>query len=117
MESSASFHVGLSHLEEATEIFKEWHSSRKAGLTTETFTACIQTMSALPELASFLIKKHGFRYLLSGKLMSDPIEVRFGWYRQVNGGNFFMSVKQFLLAEKKDQKSELASKTGPNFCS
>ena len=110
MESSASFHVGLSYLQEATEIFKEWHSSRKAGLTTETFTACIQTMSALPELASFLIKKHGFRYLLLGKLMSDPIEARFGWYRQVNGGNFFMSVKQLLLAEKKIKSLSLLQK-------
>ena len=27
-------------------------------------------------------------------------EARFGWYRQVSGGNFFISVKQLLLAEK-----------------
>ena len=33
--------------------------------------------------------------------MSDPLEGRFGWYRQANGGNFFMSVRQVLLAEKK----------------
>ena len=36
--------------------------------------------------------------------MSDPIEGRFGWYRLVNGGNFYMSVKQVLHAEKKIRK-------------
>ena len=53
------------------------------------------------ELAEYLLDYHGFKYLLSGKLMSDPIEGRFGWHRQLNGGNFFMSVKQVLEAEKK----------------
>ena len=33
--------------------------------------------------------------------MSDPIEARFGWYRQASGGNFFMSVRQLMLTEKK----------------
>ena len=42
-----------------------------------------------------------FRYTLPGKFMSDPIEARFGWYRQASGGNIFMSVKQLMLAEKK----------------
>ena len=35
------------------------------------------------------------------KFTSDPSEGRFDWYRQVNGGNYFMSVKQLLEAEKK----------------
>ena len=38
---------------------------------------------------------------MPGKLLSDPIAVRFGWYRQVHGGNFYVPVKQILLAEKK----------------
>ena len=33
--------------------------------------------------------------------MSDPLEGRFGWYRQTNGGNFFVSTKQLLHSEKK----------------
>ena len=33
--------------------------------------------------------------------MSDPIEARFGWYCQMNGGNFFMSLRQLLDSEKK----------------
>ena len=53
-------------------------------------------MTAIPELAKHLPKKHGFQYVLTGKLMSDPFEGRFGWNRQTNGGNFLISVKQLL---------------------
>ena len=94
-------HPGLKYLEEARVIFQEWKQSGKAGLTTETFTACIQSMTAIPALAEYLLHEHGFDYVLSGKLMSDPLEGRFGWYRQTNGGNFFISVKQLLHSEKK----------------
>ena len=93
--------VSGTYLLEARQIFDEWRQTGIAGLTYETFAACIQTMGAVPELAEYLLDYHGFEYLLSGKLMSDPIEGRFGWYRQLNGGNFFMSVKQVLEAEKK----------------
>ena len=64
------------------------------------FLVCIQTMSAVPELAQYLHEKFDFCYILTGKFTSDPIEARFGWYRPVNGGNFFMSSKQVLEAEK-----------------
>ena len=57
-------------------------------------------MKSIPKLADHLQKKHGFSYVLPGKLMSDPIEGHFGWYRQVHGGNFFMSVKQLLWLKK-----------------
>ena len=39
--------------------------------------------------------------------MSDLIEGRFGWYGQVNGGNFYTSVKQVLQAEKTVRKLSL----------
>ena len=39
--------------------------------------------------------------------MSDPLEEPFGWYRQTNGGNFFVSVKQLLHSEKKIRYSSL----------
>ena len=94
-------HAGLQYLEEAIKIFKEWRTSGKQTLTKETFTGCIQSMEAVPALTKHLQDHHDFEYLLAGKVMSDPIEGRFGWYRQVNGGNFFMSVKQLLQAEKK----------------
>jgi len=39
--------------------------------------------------------------LLTGKFLSDPTEGRFGSYRQVHGGNFYMSIHQVIQAEKK----------------
>ena len=39
--------------------------------------------------------------LIAGKAQSDPIEGRFGYYQQLNGANFFMSVRQLLEVEKK----------------
>ena len=51
------------------------------------------------ELTAYLQNNPGFSYVLPGKFMLDPTEGRFGWYWQVNGGNFFMSLKQLLKAE------------------
>ena len=73
----------------------------KPRLATETFTTCIQSMTAIPELAKHLLERHGFHYVLIGKLMSDSLEGQFGWHRLTNGGNFFVSVKQLLHSEKK----------------
>ena len=81
--------VSWRFLQKARDIFVEWKKAGTAGLTTETFTACIQSMSAMHELAVYLQLRHGFSYVLPGKFLSDPIEGRFGWYRQVHGGNFY----------------------------
>ena len=82
-------------------MFVSCGDSKNAGLTRETFFACIQTIGAIPDLAMYLQEKHGFSYLLTGKLTSDPTEGRFEWYRHVNGGNYFICVKQLIQAEKK----------------
>ena len=104
--------ANLSHLALAREIFIQWKESGYAGLTDQTFLACIQTISAVPELVLFLHRKFGFNYILPGKFTSDPIEVRFGWYRQVNGGYFFMSLKQVLEVEKKIRRLSLMQQHG-----
>ncbi len=39
--------------------------------------------------------------VLLGCIQSDNIESRFGWYRQLSGGNYFISVKQILDSERK----------------
>ena len=57
-------------------------------------------MSAVPEHAQYLHEKLDFCYILTEKFTFDPIEARFGWYHQVNDGNFFMSLKQVLEVEK-----------------
>ena len=57
-------------------------------------------MSVVPELAQYLPKNFEFCYILTGKFTFDSIEMRFGWYRQVNSENFFMSLKQVLEVKK-----------------
>ena len=71
--------------------------------TDPTFTACIVTLRALANLCSDLLDNCDFRYVLTGKLLSDPLEARFGCYRQMNGANYLLSqsVKQLLDSEKK----------------
>ena len=101
MKCTDDCHSGLEFMKEATLIFKEWQKSGKSGLTAETFLACIQTITAVPALADYLQEQHKFKYLLSGRLMSHPIEGRFGWYRQCNGANIFVPVNQVLVAENK----------------
>lgn len=118
MASSNDDSIGFQYLEEAKHIFEDWKQSGLSGLTSETFVACTQTIGAIPDLVKYLYAHHEIEYVLPGKLLSDPIEGRFGWYRQVNGGNFYVSVKQILLAEKKirclslfDQQTLLSATT------
>ena len=96
-----STNVSMIFLQSSVRVFEDWKSSQSSGLTSETFIACLQSMKALSLCAKHLLERHNFDYVLSGKFLSDPIEGRFGWYRQMNGGNFFMSIMQLLQSEKK----------------
>ncbi len=98
--------------------FKKWleqwqaHSNAKNKLTFQTFTAVKQSTQALVELAQHLISQEGFQYVLLGQLQSDPLEQRFGWYRQMSGANYFVSVRQILEAEKAIRVRSLIKFTG-----
>ena len=73
----------------------------KCGLSKETFMTMKQTTDALCGLAMYLLEDKGFEYVPLGLVSSDPLEKRFGWYRQLGGANYYISVRQFLEAEKK----------------
>ena len=88
-------------LVQSHEILAQWKAPGNARLAKETFLTCLQSIGCIIELVKYMHTTHNFAYVLPGKYLSDPIEARFGWYRQANGGNFFMSIKQLLLAEKK----------------
>jgi hypothetical protein len=75
-------------------------NGKKTALTRETFIAAKQVAAALPELAHYLLDK-GLKFVLLGLINSDPLEKRFGWFRQLLGANYFARVRQFLEAEKK----------------
>lgn len=91
----------LDYLRKSVLIFKEWQASKRSGLSHPTFTAVIQSFSALIDLSIYLLERHSFSFVLLGKFQSDPLEGRFGYYRQLSGGNFYISCRQLLQAEKK----------------
>lgn len=76
-------------------------------LSKETMTSAIQTTCSMPELAKYLLDKKELDFVLLGQISSDPIERRFGQYRQLAGANYFLSVRQFLEAEKKIRLNSL----------
>lgn len=89
-------------LEELSVWLSEWQNMpKKNTLTRETFIAIRQTVCALSQLAVYLLTSRGLKFVLLGMINSDPLERRFGWFRQLSGANYFASVRQFLEAEKK----------------
>lgn len=72
------------------------------GLSSPTFQALIQTTKATAELCHHLLaaEDNEIEYVLLGLLQQDFLEGRFGWYRQLAGGNYYCRVLQFLQAEK-----------------
>ena len=78
-----------------------WSRLEGRGLSKQTFhTAKITTIN-LVHLANYLLDEKRLDYVLFGLMQSDCFEGRFGWDRQLCGGNYFNSCVQFLQAEKK----------------
>ena len=107
----------LATLELFGKWLKKWRemarlSGGKRGLTEETFLATIQTTFGTVEVASSLLEKEEYSYILLGHLQSDPIEKRFGWYRQLAGANYFVSLRQILEAEKSIRLKSLVKYSG-----
>ncbi|XP_059098099.1 uncharacterized protein LOC131892312 [Tigriopus californicus] len=81
---------------------EEWEKMpTKKKLSRETFFALKFTLRGIIKLCKYLLVTTDLSYILLGKFNSDPIERRFGNYRQLSGANFFVSLKQILESEKK----------------
>lgn len=93
----------LDYLQHAADYFRLWHNAggKVNGLTSETALANSLTFEAVVKLARYLINQKKLNTVLLGKFGSDVIEKRFGWFRQLSGANFYVSVKQILEAEKR----------------
>ena len=91
----------LQKLLDFSRMVHEWcRKYPKSSLSWQTEVAVCQTLEALVHLATHLLEKHKFRFVMLGKFSSDPIEGRFGWYRQSCGGSYFITVRQILYSEK-----------------
>ena len=59
-----------------------------------------RTTDAMIPLVNCLLDQRNLDFILLGKITSDFLEQRFGWYRQLSSANYFNSVPQILKAEK-----------------
>ena len=72
-----------------------------SGLSKPTFECAIRSCSAIIALVPYLFERYpDLDYILLGNICSDFLEGRFGWWRQLCGGNYYNAVLQFLQAEK-----------------
>ena len=74
-------------------------SSGKSVFSKQTFLSCIQTSRSFPLLVQHLLE-------------SDPLEKRFGRFRQLSGANYIWSVKQFLDVNKSIRMRSLIKFSG-----
>jgi hypothetical protein len=74
---------------------------RHGKLTKQTQHALLHTTETLMLLCKFLFENYNFKYVLLGKFQTDPLEGRFGQYRQMCGASYHVSVSQVLESEKK----------------
>ena len=77
-----------------------WRDSSQSGLSRETFLAVEHTCRSVAELSEYLIFNFKFKFAMTGKFLSDSIVKRFGYYRQLSGANYFVSIRQKLEYEK-----------------
>ena len=53
------------------------------------------------ELLKHVLVTMNVDFVLTGKFQTDDLESRFGHYRQMSGGNRFVSIQEILESEKK----------------
>ena len=68
-------------------------------LTSETSNALSMSINGLVSLAGLLLQ-HGLEYVMFRHFQSDRLEGEFGVFRQLNGGNYHMSVDHVCNALK-----------------
>ena len=71
---------------------------QKFTLSDWTSAAHIQPAECQAVLFEDLLSK-GYNYMLTDRLQSDPLGKRYGQYRQMSGGRFFVSAKDVSRTE------------------
>ena len=78
---------------------ENWSNISDFSLTTATGKAIVTTLRAEACLIEDLFSE-GYRYVLTVRFQSDALERRFSRYRQMNGGNFLVSLREVQSSEK-----------------
>nr|XP_040577583.1 uncharacterized protein LOC121126318 [Lepeophtheirus salmonis] len=83
------------------------NSSKENCLCADTFFTLNQRTSAMMDLTKTFIINKSFSYVSTGQIQSDPLELKFGFYRYSIECNYYTSVSQFLEREKSVQLPSL----------
>ena len=89
-------------------LFANWVESWESTqlLASDRFTLTKQTSNALVitlrNTASLLedLLSEGYKYVLTSRLQSDPLERHFSKYRQMRGGRFLVALREVQAGEK-----------------
>ena len=78
-----------------------WSNPDCIGLMKDTYEAILHTSRSMVTFTKYVFSQFPIKYLLLGKIQTDPLEQRFGWYRNLSGCNYHISVSQLIESEKK----------------
>ena len=78
---------------------EEWSECPNFTLTPQTSAALVTTLRSSASLIEDLLAE-GFKYVLTARLQSDPIELHFSKYRQMSGGSFLVSLCDVQNSER-----------------
>ena len=97
---------------------KSWHDlqiqcAQRFTLSTQTTNAFVITLNATASLIDDLLSE-GYKYVLTSRFQSDPLERRFSKYRQMSDGRFLVALREVKNSEKILQMESLL-KEGFNF--
>jgi hypothetical protein len=69
-------------------------------LTPQTADALITTLRGTAALIEDLFTDDSYRYILTARLQTDPLERHFGKVRQMSGGRFLVGLREFQSSQK-----------------
>ena len=90
-------------MRQLAEWLSDWKSqaipnSQKFTLSAQINSAMIQTLRYQAALIEDLLSE-GYKFVLTARFQSDPLEKRYGQYRQMSGGRFLVSAKDVDRSE------------------
>ena len=68
-------------------------------LSGQTNSALQRTLRCHAALIEDLLEIDGYKSVLTARFQSDPLEKRYGQYRQMSGGRFLVSLKETMCCE------------------
>ena len=90
----------ISFLDAMATWIEDWSSSTCTFcLSKQTADALVRTLRSQALLITALLQER-YEFVLTARFQTDPLERRFSRYRQMNGGNFLVSLREVLSSEK-----------------